>query len=275
MEIEPSLFKVKVAAPPSAVFRALMTLPMVWPAVVVMLTCLTMSPSGPFERQRDHAARRQAAGIRRRKPGRQDRKASCDWNRSFRPKNCEKPVPPREDGVVASSCTTNAVAAVGGNRKLTVGEAGAAVARPARAFSAVVKLPTVVPMQTDAPPSTDRVPASKSTSMRDTRLPLESVTAMVVLPVKFRPSPESRPVSRPVERRRRRIGGVGVGLGIEGLGGVLREVAQGLRQDRPASGRACRSGPSASRRDRCGSSAMGWPISWPESGLMSWIWILP
>ena len=34
--------------------------------------------------------------------------------------------------------------------------------------------------------------------MRDTRLPLESVTAMVVLPVKFSASVDSRPVSRPV-----------------------------------------------------------------------------
>ena len=48
MEIEPSLFRVKVAAPPMAVFSADTTLPMVWPAVVVMLALLPMSPSGPF-----------------------------------------------------------------------------------------------------------------------------------------------------------------------------------------------------------------------------------
>ena len=69
---------------------------------------------------------------------------------------------------------------------------------PSALLSAVTKFPTVPPMPTAAPPSTDNVPASKLTSMRETRLPLESVTANVVSPVKLSASLASNPVSRPV-----------------------------------------------------------------------------
>ncbi len=68
---------------------------------------------------------------------------------------------------------------------------------PSALLSAEVKPPTVAPKLVAAPPSTDIVPASKSTSTRETRLPLESVTAIVVLPVKFSPSLDKSPVSRP------------------------------------------------------------------------------
>ena len=122
---------------------------------------------------------------------------TLDWNRSLRPKNCEKPVPPRELGVVASSWTTTPLLPVAEMESLPLVKLALPLV-PSAVFKALVKLPTVPPMPVAAPPSTDMVPASKSTSTRDTRLPLESVTAMVVLPVKFRASVESRPVSRPV-----------------------------------------------------------------------------
>ena len=70
-------------------------------------------------------------------------------------------------------------------------------ALPSAVFRAVVKLPTVVPMLCAAPPLTDRVPAEKFTSTRDTSLPLLSVIARLVLPVKFSASPDSKPVLRP------------------------------------------------------------------------------
>ena len=68
---------------------------------------------------------------------------------------------------------------------------------PSAELSAAVKPPTVPVKLVGAPPSTEIVPASKSTSTRETRLPLESATAIVVLPVKFSASVDSRPVLRP------------------------------------------------------------------------------
>ena len=50
-----------------------------------------------------------------------------DWNRSFRPKNCEKPAPPREDGRGGVILHQDAIAAGGGDGKLAIGEAGAAI----------------------------------------------------------------------------------------------------------------------------------------------------
>src|ERR1700760_625606 len=103
---------------------------------------------------------------------------------SLRPKNCEKPVPPRLDGVVASSFPTTPLPPVAEIDSAPL-EKLALPLLPSAEFSAVTKLPTVEPMGCAAPPSTDNVPAPKSTSMRLTRLPLESATAIVVLPVKF------------------------------------------------------------------------------------------
>ncbi len=194
--MEPSLPRVKVAAPPMAVLRALTTSPMVWPAVVVTLTFLTISPSGPFSDRLilPPAARPLASPA--------DRPVAVmegtgDRKRSFRPKNCEKPVPPREDGAAASSCTSTPLPPVAEIESWPLVKL-AAPAPPQAPFSAAVKLPMVPPRGWAAPPFTDRVPAEKFTSMRDTSLPLASVTASVVLPLKFSASPDSRPVSRPV-----------------------------------------------------------------------------
>ena len=160
-----------------------------------MLTFLTMSPVGPFSdmvitppagRPLESPAANPVAVI----------EGTCDLNRSFKPKNCEKPAAPRNEGVVASSCTSTPLLPVAEIESWPLAKLALPLA-PSAVFSAVVKLPTVVPMLTAAPPSTFKVPALKSTSMRDTRLPLELATAMVVLPVKLRPSPDNRPVSRP------------------------------------------------------------------------------
>jgi hypothetical protein len=120
-----------------------------------------------------------------------------DWKTSFRPKNCEKPAPPRSAGVAASSCTRMPLPPLA--EMVSLPSVKLAVPLPPSApFSAAAKLPMEVPMLTAPPPFTDKVPAEKSTSMRDTSLPLGSVTATVVLPVKFSPSPDNRPVWRPV-----------------------------------------------------------------------------
>ena len=52
---------------------------------------------------------------------------------------------------------------------------------PSALFSAEVKPPTVPEKLVAAPPSTEIVPASKSTSTRETRLPFVSVIEISVL----------------------------------------------------------------------------------------------
>ena len=123
---------------------------------------------------------------------------TCDWKTSFRPKNCEKPVVPRKEGVVASSCTSTPLPPVAEIASWPFAKLALPLP-PSAVFSAAVKLAMVVPMGAAAPPFTERVPAPKFTSMRDTRLPLGSVTARVVLPEKFKASVPSIPVSRPVK----------------------------------------------------------------------------
>jgi len=173
-----------------------MTLPMVWPAVVVMLTFLAMSPSGPFNARLITPPAARPLASPELKPVAVT-EGYCDLNRSLRPKNCEKPVVPRCDGVVASSCTTMPLLPVAEMESWPLTKEAVPLA-PKAAFRAVAKLPRLVPMLTEAPPSTLKVPAVKFTSIRDTRLPLELVTAMVVLPVKPSPSPDNKPVWRPV-----------------------------------------------------------------------------
>src|SRR5271168_5390114 len=78
---------------------------MLWPALVVMLAFLMTSPFGPFRdrlitppgaKPLESLADRPVAAM----------VGTADWKILFKPKNWEKPVPPREDGSLASSCTT-------------------------------------------------------------------------------------------------------------------------------------------------------------------------
>ena len=199
--IEPSELSVKVAAPPIAVFSAVTMSPMVWPAVVVMEAARTMSPSGPFrEREMTPPAASPLLSDADRPVVRTD--GTCDWKMSFRPKNCEKPSPPRLDGLATLSCTRMPLPPVAAMLSLPLTKL-ALPFPPSAVFSAVVKLAMLVPMDAVGPPFTDRVPAAKFTSMRETSWPLSLVTAMVVAPLKFKASPPRRPVLRPA----REVGG--------------------------------------------------------------------
>ena len=124
---------------------------------------------------------------------------TCDWKTSFRPKNCEKPVPPRKDGVVASSCTTMPLPPVAEIESWPL----AKLARAVGAQRGVQRGGEAADRGADAGGGRrhrrDKVPAPKSTSMRDDQIAAgDRSTAMVVLPVKFSASVDSRPVSRPV-----------------------------------------------------------------------------
>src|SRR5262249_3152012 len=115
---------------------------------------------------------------------------------SFRPKKFENPAPARLDGLVASSCTTTPLPPVADKVSAPLAKLAEPLP-PSAVFSAETKLPTVVPMLVEPTPLTESVPASKSTSTRDTSLPLGSVTAMVVLPLKLSASVDNRLVLRP------------------------------------------------------------------------------
>ena len=126
MEIEPSLFSVKVAAPPMAVFSAVTILPMVWPAAVVMLAVLAMSPSGPFSATVMVAPAAKPRNIRRRKTG-------GGQGRHLGLKDVVQPEELREARAAAQGrrggviLHQDAVAAGGGDGKLAVGEGCRAV----------------------------------------------------------------------------------------------------------------------------------------------------
>src|SRR5271156_3614449 len=101
---EPLLLSAKLAAPPNDVLREFTMSPMVMPAVSVTLACLPTSPLGPLSVNDIVPPAANPPASLDDKPVERIDGAPVE-NRSLRPKNCEKPTPPREDGVVASSCT--------------------------------------------------------------------------------------------------------------------------------------------------------------------------
>ena len=234
-----------------------------------------MSPSGPFSDRVIMPPAARPLASRRGKAGGGDGRRLRLEQTSFRPKNCEKPAPPRGDGVVASSCTTMPLPPVAEIESWPLAKLADAVG----AQRGVQRGGETADGGADAGGRRRhrpiRVPAPKSTSTRDTRLPLESVTAMVVLPVKLSASVESRPGVAAGQRGRRRIGGIGIGLGVEGHAPSAAPDCPGSGQARPAPGRACRSGPSASRPTDADPARWAEPIRLPLAGLMSWMVILP
>ena len=122
-------------------------------------------------------------------------------------------------------------------------------------------------MLTAAPPSTDSVPVSKSTSIRDTRLPLGSVTAKVVSPVKFSDVARQKSGVAAGQRGGRREGGIGIVLGVEGKRRLLRKIAQLLLQ---IAKRAVAHLDQAAISPEPRSGLIAWlaPIGNPVSGLM-------
>src|ERR1700722_1173721 len=148
----PFVDSAKVAAPPKAVLSALAIFPIVMPGVTVTLACGPDWPVGPtspiwivpFEKPPASAADRPVAVI----------EGAEDWNRSLSPKNWEKAVPPRLDGVDGASCMTIPLPPVADSDNVPL-EKLAEPSGPSAELSAVVKLPIVVPILCEGPPFTD------------------------------------------------------------------------------------------------------------------------
>ena len=163
-----------------ALLSALTTSPMVWPAAVVMVSCLDDVAVRAFQRQGDLAGPRQS----RRRPPRKGRWQSVEGagtgrHRSVR-RIARKPSPPREVGVVASSCTTMPLPPVAEMESCAVGEGGAAVGAQRRVQRGGEAADRRRRCRRGHRRPPIKVPAVKSTSTRLTRLPMGSVTAMVV-----------------------------------------------------------------------------------------------
>ena len=200
---------------------------MVWPAVVVMLTFLAMLPSGPFSDKEMTPPGGQAAGI----AGGQ---AGCGDRRGLGLEDIVQAEELRKAGIAALRrrggivLHHDAVAAVGGNRKLAVGEAGAEPLAPSAVLSAVVKLPTVVPMLWAAPPSTDKVPGAEIHVDARHQIAAGIGDGDGGLAGEIQGVGRKQAGVAARQRGGRRIGGIGIGLGVEGRRRLLREIAQAL-----------------------------------------------
>ena len=130
---------------------------------------------------------------------------------------------------------------------------------PSAVLSAVVKLPTVVPMLWAGPPSTDKRAGAEIhiDARHQIAAGIGDRDGGVAGEIQRIGGKQAGVAAR--QGGRRRIGGIGVGLGIEGRRGLLREIAQALGQaaqhlvahvDQPLS----------EPLPDAGSSASGWPI---------------
>src|ERR1700722_17319799 len=133
-----------VAAPPKAVLSLPTIVPIVSPAATLTLACLATSPFGPLSVKLivPPAAKPPASPA--------DSPVALivgteDWNKLLSPKNCEKPVPARLDGVVASSCTTMPLLPLAATVSAPLPKLALPL-EPSAELSAVVKLPMVLPM---------------------------------------------------------------------------------------------------------------------------------
>ena len=263
-----------MAAPPIALLSALMTLPMVMAGRGGDADLLDDIAVRALERKAiTPPAAKPLASDADRPVARMDGACGCEDVVEAEELR-EARAAARRLGVVASSCTTMPLPPVAEIESWPLVKLALPLA-PSAVLSAVVKLPTVVPMLTGAA-AIDRQGAGAEIDI-DPRY-------QIAAGIGDRDGGLAGEIERIAgqqagiaagQRGGRRIGGIGVGLGVEGLRDILREIAQALGET--AQGLVAHVDQALERAAATDADPARWPgrSTGRDCGLVSWIWILP